>query len=96
MAQFMNGPKGFVHPSTQRFVGPYEWYEGPAHQEHEGLHDKKSIAALAKAEKEAAKAEAEAEAEAEETTKEPTDEEILNKQIEAAEEIRKGYSEGGK
>lgn len=30
-----NGSTPFVHPVTHRLIGPYEFYEGNAHQEHE-------------------------------------------------------------
>lgn len=31
----MNGPVSFNHPVTGVLVGPYQWYEGFAHKEHE-------------------------------------------------------------
>lgn len=33
----MNGDKPFFHPFSSVFVGAYQWYEGPAHQEHENV-----------------------------------------------------------
>jgi hypothetical protein len=32
---FMNGPVAFSHPVSGKLVGPYEWYEGFSHREHE-------------------------------------------------------------
>lgn len=34
-----NGPIPFVHPVTGVRVGPYEFYEGHAHQDHENIQE---------------------------------------------------------
>jgi hypothetical protein len=36
---FMNGPEPFIHPVTGKRIGPYEYYEGNAHQEHENVEE---------------------------------------------------------
>lgn len=36
-----NGPDSFIHPVTQVRIGPYEFYEGNAHQEHENVAEEK-------------------------------------------------------
>lgn len=33
--QIRNGPNPFTHPVTGQMVGPYEFYQGFAHQDHE-------------------------------------------------------------
>lgn len=75
-----NGP--IVHPYTHQVIQPGEYYEGNTHQGSEKLHDKKSIAAMNKAVKAAAAATAD---------KELTTEEILQKEIEEAEAVRRKY-----